>query len=265
VAYTYTITIPLKVQVEALEEKGRFGPLALNEKPIHFVVEFASKTSITKEDVQHAEAALKDFLKGKPVPTDTQLLRCVTKVAASCMAESKPMLDRLYTLRPTFPKVQARVVLNGHLSCQEKSGYTGTGNAAVSGDTSAGRTSKTKNNFRAILLQVIEVIGLPAWKDRTVDDFLGIAEVEAMVDLLEPLPQDKQGPIIKQMCAPNTTPRDGEQMFSPYYSLAQMQAAMVTRMQKQIAQHIVKLVDEPLTPAKRERVLALLEQLSFHK
>jgi hypothetical protein len=32
-----------------------------------------------------------------------------------------------------------------------------------------------------------------------VDDFLGIAETEAMADLLDPLPKDKRGPIIDQM------------------------------------------------------------------
>jgi hypothetical protein len=121
------------------------------------------------------------------------------------------------------------------------------------------------NNFREIVVQIIDVIGLPAWQDRDVEDFLGIAEVEAMVDLLEPLPKDKQGPIIEQMFAPKKTPRDVEQMLSPYYPLVQMQAAMVTRMQKQIVHHIVHLLDEPLTHAKRERVLALLEQLSFRK
>jgi hypothetical protein len=63
--------------------------------------------------------------------------------------------------------------------------------------------------------------------------------------------------------APNKTPRDIEQMFGRYYTLAQMQAAIVTRMKKQIAQHIINLLDEPLTPAKRERVFALFEQLSF--
>jgi hypothetical protein len=44
-----------------------------------------------------------------------------------------------------------------------------------------------------------------------------------------------------------------------------MQDAVVTRMKKQVEQHIVKLLDAPLTYAKRERVSALLEQLSFRK
>jgi hypothetical protein len=49
------------------------------------------------------------------------------------------------------------------------------------------------SNFRDILVQIIDVIGLPAWRDQDIEDFLGIAEVEAMMDLLEPLPKDKQG------------------------------------------------------------------------
>jgi hypothetical protein len=121
------------------------------------------------------------------------------------------------------------------------------------------------SNFRDILVQIIDVIGLPAWRDQDIDDFLGIAEVEAMADLLEPLPKDKQGPIMKKMIAPNKTPQDIELMFGHYYTPAQMQDAVVTRLKKQIGQHIVNLLDKPLTNAKRERVLALCEQLSFRK
>jgi hypothetical protein len=83
------------------------------------------------------------------------------------------------------------------------------------------------SNFRDILVQIIDVIGLPAWRDRDVDDFLGIAEVEAMVDLLEPLPKDKHGLIMRKMIAPNKTPQDIEQMFGEYYTPAQMQDAVV--------------------------------------
>ena len=121
------------------------------------------------------------------------------------------------------------------------------------------------NNFRDILVQIIDVIGLPAWREQDIEDFLGIAEVEAMADLLEPLPKDKQGPILKKMIAPKKTPQDIERMFGRYYTPAQMQDAVVTRMKKQIEQHIVKLLDEPLTHTKREHVYALLEQLSFRK
>ena len=121
------------------------------------------------------------------------------------------------------------------------------------------------SNFRDILVQIIDVIGLPAWRDQDIEDFLGIAEVEAMMDLLEPLPKDKQAPIMKKMIAPKKTPQDIEQMFGRYYTPAQMQEAVVTRMKKQITQHIVHLFDAPLTHAKRERVYVLLEQLSFRK
>jgi hypothetical protein len=40
---------------------------------------------------------------------------------------------------------------------------------------------------------------------------------------------------------------------------------MVTRMKKQVAEHIIRLLDDPLTPVKREGVFALLEQLSFRQ
>ena len=168
------------------------------------------------------------------------------------MVETQPTIDRLYQLRPAFPKVEARVVINGHLSCEEKK-------------ASAGAAPKPKHNFRKILLQIIDVIGIPKWKDKHVVGFLDVTHFEAMADLLDPLPKDKRGPIIDQMFGLNRPPGDIYQIFGPYYTLTQIQAAMVARMKKQVAEHIIRLLDDPLTPAKRDRVFALLEQLSFRQ
>jgi hypothetical protein len=57
-------------------------------------------------------------------------------------------------------------------------------------------------------LHIIDVIGIPKWKDQAVDGFLSIAEVETMADLLDPLPKDKRGPIVDQMFGLNRPPGD---------------------------------------------------------
>ena len=88
-------------------------------------------------------------------------------------------------------------------------------------------------NFRAILLQIFDVIDVPTLKVGEVDDFLAMAEVEAMLDLIEGLPMDKQKPLLNQMMSTiNKTPDDVEQMFSRYYTRAQMKEAVITRTKK---------------------------------
>jgi hypothetical protein len=122
------------------------------------------------------------------------------------------------------------------------------------------------NSFRDILLQIIDVIGLRKWKDREIDDFLAMAEVEAMLNLIEALPKDKQAPIIDQfMFMSKKTPRDVERMFGRYYSAAHMREAVSTRTKKSIVQHVVEPNNPELTPAQRERILALLAQLTIGK
>jgi hypothetical protein len=111
VAYTYTITVPLKLQVVALQDNQ-----ILTSRDINFVVEFESKTPIKQADISQAEL----YLQGKPFPADTELIRCVKHIADTCMAESKPMVDTLYTLRPHFPKVKTAVVLDGNIRWTEK-------------------------------------------------------------------------------------------------------------------------------------------------
>jgi hypothetical protein len=46
---------------------------------------------------------------------------------------------------------------------------------------------RNDRNFHAILLQIIDMIGLSPWKDGEVDNFLDFAQVGAMIDLISHL------------------------------------------------------------------------------
>ena len=119
-------------------------------------------------------------------------------------------------------------------------------------------------NFRTILLQIIDVMGVPTLKEREVEDFLAMAEVEAMLDLIEALPKDRQRPMIHQMMSTfNKTPAEVEQMFSRYYTHAQMKEAVITRTKKYIAKKVVDPHRKELSPAQYESILALLNKLTY--
>jgi uncharacterized protein YecE (DUF72 family) len=96
------------------------------------------------------------------------------------------------------------------------------------------------------------------------DDFLAMAEVEAMLDLIEGLPMDKQKPILNQMMSTfNKTPDDVEQIFSRYYTRTQMKEAVITRTKKWITKKVVEPHRKKLTPVQRDSILALLEKLTY--
>ena len=116
-------------------------------------------------------------------------------------------------------------------------------------------------NFRSILLQIIDVMGLPPWKDGEVDNFLAFAQVGAMVDLIGGLPMDKQEPMLSQMVS--TSPREVEQLFGRYYTEKQMREAVIIRTKKAIMKDIVELHRKGLSPAKRDSILALLNKLTY--
>ena len=109
-AYTYNITIPLKVQLVTTKDN------LVQSREVNFVVDFTSQTPITQGEVEQAEL----FLQGKPVTSDAELMRCVKSIADSFRAESKPMLARLYAQRPNFPQAKPEVVLNGNIRWNEK-------------------------------------------------------------------------------------------------------------------------------------------------
>ncbi len=111
VVYTYDITVPLLFQIITLE-----GNRPIASRAINFVVDFTSKTPITQADVTQAELALQ----GKPVASDTELIRCVQTIAARCVAESEPMIERLSLLSPHAPTVKAAVVLEGNIRWHKK-------------------------------------------------------------------------------------------------------------------------------------------------
>ena len=82
-------------------------------------------------------------------------------------------------------------------------------------------------NARQTLIQIITIIGLPPWKEGEVENFLAFAQVGAMVDLTQGLPIDKQEPFFNQLLF--QSPREVEQLFGRYYTLAQIQEAVIAR------------------------------------
>jgi hypothetical protein len=116
-------------------------------------------------------------------------------------------------------------------------------------------------NFNDILLQIIDVLELPPWKDGEVDNFLAFAQVGAMVDLIGGLPMDKQEPMLSQIVS--KSPREVEQLFGRYYTEKQMKDAVITRTKKAIMKDVVEPHRKGLTPAQRDRVLVLLDKLTY--
>ena len=118
------------------------------------------------------------------------------------------------------------------------------------------------NNCRTIVLQIFEVIGRREKKGLNVDEFLTLVEMQAMTELIAALPEDTQQQVIDQFITLPQTPQKEAAIFGPYYTLAERKEAL-TRVAKQaIAQKIVAPHDPQLSPAQRERILALLEQLT---
>jgi hypothetical protein len=117
-------------------------------------------------------------------------------------------------------------------------------------------------NFRDILLEIIDVIDVPTLKVGEVDDFLAMAEVEAMLNLIEGVPTNKQKPMLNQMMSTfNKTPDDVEQIFSRYYTRTQMKEAVITSTKRWIAKKVVEPHRKELTPAQRDSILTLLNKL----
>ena len=116
-------------------------------------------------------------------------------------------------------------------------------------------------NFRDILLQIIDVMGLPPWKGGEVDNFLAFAQVGAMMDLIGGLPMDKQEPMLSQIVF--QSPREVEQLFGRYYTEKQMREAVITRTKKSIMKDVVEPHRKKLTPIQRDSILTLLKKLTY--
>ena len=116
-------------------------------------------------------------------------------------------------------------------------------------------------NARQTLIQIIDILGFPAWKEGEIENFLGFAQVGAMVDLTQGLPIDKQEPFFNQLLF--KSPREVEQLFGRYYTLTQIQEAVITRTKQAIIKDVVEPHRKSLSPAKRDSVLALLSKLTY--
>jgi hypothetical protein len=115
-------------------------------------------------------------------------------------------------------------------------------------------------NARDILMQILAIIGSQEGTERVVDEFCTWIEVQVMHDLIEALPQDKQNQVIDRFM---TLPaHKKESVFFPYYTAEHLRKTLLQATKQAIAQQIVAPKNPQLTPSQRERILALLEQLT---
>ena len=116
------------------------------------------------------------------------------------------------------------------------------------------------NNARHILMQILAIIGSRDGAERYVDDFCSWIEVQVMTDLIAALPQDKQNQVIDRFM---TLPaHKKESVFFPYYTAEHLRKTLLQVTKQAIAQQIVAPKNPQLTPSQRERILALLQQLT---
>jgi hypothetical protein len=119
------------------------------------------------------------------------------------------------------------------------------------------------NNSKAILLQILTITtGSSKGKERDVADCLTLIEMQVMTALIAALPQGTQTKIIDQWLATPDVAGKAEKIFSPYYTREDLREALKKATKQVIAQQIVEPLNPRLTPSQRERILALLAQLT---
>ncbi len=109
--YLDEMTVPLLFQMVTQQDTH-----LITSREGNFVVECTSATPLTAADLAQAEVALR----GKPIAAETALMRCVQTIAATCLAQSQPMIEQFARLRPDTAKVSAAVVLDGHIRWHKK-------------------------------------------------------------------------------------------------------------------------------------------------
>jgi hypothetical protein len=118
------------------------------------------------------------------------------------------------------------------------------------------------NNAQDILLQILAIIGPRNGKAQDVADLLTFIEMQALLDLIESLPPEKQKQVTEQFMTLPDEPQKAEKIFSPYYTREQMRETLREATKKAIAQHVIEPHRQKLSPSQRECILSLLEQLA---
>ena len=116
------------------------------------------------------------------------------------------------------------------------------------------------NNARAILMQILAVIGSSHGTERFVDDFCTWIEVQVMTDLMQALPMEKQNQLIDTFLA--LPQHEKESVFYPYYTGAYMRERLQEATKMAIAKHIVEPHIKELSPSQRDSILSLLDKFT---
>ena len=117
------------------------------------------------------------------------------------------------------------------------------------------------NNYKDILLKVLEAIGYSDNKEVFIEDFVKNIDMQAVADLIESMPSDKQSEIKQKLIEAQNDQIKSSDLLKAYFTEGQMQEALKNS-SKNMMEEWIKTITPTLSQAQKKNLSALFQQLS---
>jgi hypothetical protein len=113
--------------------------------------------------------------------------------------------------------------------------------------------------LKQAVVQILDAIEYKEDKKAFVDDFIRITNSQALVDLVQSLPTEKQAEADKEIAEADSQ-ESFQKAVQKYFTDAQVEKAIDIASQRAVTEWL-KAIDPTLTDQQREKLLALSEDL----
>jgi phage host-nuclease inhibitor protein Gam len=112
------------------------------------------------------------------------------------------------------------------------------------------------NNYKDILLKILDAIGYADDREAFVNEFIGNVQKQAVVDLIQTLPADKQEEIKKEFSSAAGNPEKIAEVVKKYFTEDQMRKALEEASKNAVIDWM-DAVKDTLSDAQRTKLIDL--------
>ena len=117
------------------------------------------------------------------------------------------------------------------------------------------------NDPKVILLRILDIIGYSKDKEKFATEFLQNVSLQALLDLLNTLPQDKKDQLQQQIASVGNNPQTVSELLKSHFTQSQIEQGIQNASKNAVTEYM-KAIDPTLSETQRTNLVNLFEELN---
>ena len=117
------------------------------------------------------------------------------------------------------------------------------------------------NDPKVILLRILDIIGYSKDKEKFATEFLQNVSLQALLDLLNTLPQDKKDQLQQQIASVGNNPQTVSELLKSHFTQSQIEQGIQNASKNAVTEYM-KAIDPTLSETQRTNIANFARELN---